>query len=44
MPQSTNQQTAIRNLQTYLRQLSYHNPEIPVLQWTAFLTPPRKTP
>lgn len=28
MPQSTNERTAIRNLQTYLRQLSYHNPAI----------------
>lgn len=28
MPQNTNQRTAVRNLQTYLRQLSYHNSEI----------------
>ena len=28
MPQTTNQRTAIRNLHTYLRQLSYHNPAI----------------
>lgn len=28
MPQSTHEKNAIRNLQTYLRQLSYHNPAI----------------
>ena len=28
MPQNPNERTAVRNLQTYLRQLSYHNPEI----------------